>query len=402
MIQSGPDNRITKITLLAVSTLTVMAVATIAPALPAMRAAFAEVPNVDLIVRLVLTIPGLFIVMGAPVAGVIVDKYGRKRLLVVSTVLYGVAGSSGFVFDSLTGLLIGRALLGIAVAGIMISVTTLIADYYQGQARAKFMGMQAAFMNLGGVVFTAAGGFLADVTWQTPFLIYLIALVMVPFAMVALFEPKRQAVAQDDGATDQAGSGFPFNRLVIVYITAFIMMTVFMMMAVQLPFLLEVVAGASATQSGLALSGGIVFSIPPSLLYARIRTHLEIPTIVAIGFGLFGVGYAVIGFADGFGQMFAGAAVAGIGLGLLMPTFNIWLAERTPARYLGRAFGLLTTFIFFGQFVSPFVTQPLSQQVGLGMSFTVVGVAMLAIGMGYFIGGRLIPAMRSTARMQQR
>ena len=119
----------------------------------------------------------------------------------------------------------------------MISVTTLIADYYQGQARARFMGMQAAFMNLGGVVFTAAGGFLADVTWQTPFLIYLIALVMVPFAMVALFEPKRQAVAQDDGATGQAGSGFPFGQLVIVYITAFIMMTVFMMMAIQLPFL---------------------------------------------------------------------------------------------------------------------------------------------------------------------
>ena len=107
MIQSGPDNRITKITLLAVSTLTVMAVATIAPALPAMRAAFAEVPNVDLIVRLVLTIPGLVIVMGAPVAGVIVDKYGRRRPLVVPTVLCGVAGNHGFVVDYVPGRLVG-------------------------------------------------------------------------------------------------------------------------------------------------------------------------------------------------------------------------------------------------------------------------------------------------------
>jgi len=172
MFQAHPERQLTKITLLVVSSLTVMASATIAPTLPAMHAAFSDLPNVDLLVRLVLTIPGLFIVLGAPAAGFIVDSYGRKRLLVVSTFLYAITGSAGYFFDSMTAILIGRALLGIAVAGVMISVTTLIADYYQGEARARFLGRQAAFMNFGGVLFTAAGGFLADVTWQTPFLIY--------------------------------------------------------------------------------------------------------------------------------------------------------------------------------------------------------------------------------------
>ena len=122
---------------------------------------------------------------------------------------------------------------------------------------------------------------------------------------------------------------------------------------------------------------------------------------MAIGFALFGVGYPVIGYADGFGQMFAGAAIAGIGLGLLMPTFNVWITEKTPAKYLGRAFGLLTTSIFLGQFISPFMTQPLSQQVGLGMSFTVVGAVMLALGLTYYIGGRFIPEIQASSLTEQ-
>ena len=69
MFQAHPERQLTKITLLVVSSLTVMASATIAPALPAMHAAFSDLPNVDLLVRLVLTIPGLFIVLGAPAAG---------------------------------------------------------------------------------------------------------------------------------------------------------------------------------------------------------------------------------------------------------------------------------------------------------------------------------------------
>jgi len=34
-------------------------------------------------------------VIGSPIAGLIVDRFGRKRLLLIATLLYGLAGSSG-------------------------------------------------------------------------------------------------------------------------------------------------------------------------------------------------------------------------------------------------------------------------------------------------------------------
>jgi MFS family permease len=119
MNRLNPDLPLLKGTLLVASALTVMAGATIAPSLPTMQARFVEVAHADLLVRLVLTLPALFVVIGAPLAGLMVDRWGRKPLLVVSLPLYGLAGSSGFFLESLSGILVGRALLGLAVAGIM-------------------------------------------------------------------------------------------------------------------------------------------------------------------------------------------------------------------------------------------------------------------------------------------
>ncbi|QYO63035.1 MFS transporter [Leptolyngbya sp. 7M] len=112
----NPDTLPVKATLLLVSTLTVMAGATIAPSLPAMRQYFSAVANADYWVRLVLTVPALFIALGAPIAGTIIDRFGRKGLLGLAVFLYGLAGSSGFVLSSIGPILLGRMLLGLSVA----------------------------------------------------------------------------------------------------------------------------------------------------------------------------------------------------------------------------------------------------------------------------------------------
>jgi MFS family permease len=151
--QTNFDSVFTKISLLLISTLTVMSGATIAPSLPAMREYFADIPNADYLVRLALTLPALLIALGAPVVGLIIDRLGRKPLLLLALILYGLAGSSGLFLNSLNLILVGRVFLGISVAGIMTTATTLIADYYTGNARAQFLGLQAGFMGLGGVVF---------------------------------------------------------------------------------------------------------------------------------------------------------------------------------------------------------------------------------------------------------
>ena len=379
---NNPDasSNLTKITLLLVSTLTVMSGATISPSLPAMQSHFSEVANVDFWVRLVLTVPALFIVVGSPIAGQIVDKVGRKPLLLGSAILYGFAGSSGFLLDSLFAILIGRALLGLAVAGVVVSATTLIADYYQGDARASFMGLQAAFMGFGGVLFLSVGGFIADLSWRFPFLIYLFSWLMLPGIVLALYEPSRSVDDSEASTdTDAPSAKLPTKLLALIYASVLLQQIVFYLIPVQLPFYLEQLTGAGAAQTGLAIAFSILFSAFASMGYSRLKRRLSFIKILAISFGLIGLGYVGIGLVSSYWLVLLVLIPTGIGLGLMMPNLNVWTANEVPDALRGRALGGLTTFMFLGQFLSPIVSQPARQNLGMTATYGLVGVFLFVL-----------------------
>lgn len=364
-----------KITLLVISTLTVMAGATIAPSLPAMQQHFANIPNVGYWVRLILTVPALFIAIGAPFVGVLIDKLGRKPLLTTALVVYGLAGSSGLWLNTVGFILVGRALLGFSVAGIMTTATALIADYYTGPTRGQFLGLQAAFMALGGVVFLTVGGFLADINWRMPFFIYLIALLLVPCVLLLLPEPNRTASGVQANVQDEPVS-LPMNLVVLTYGVALLTQIVFYLIPVQLPFYLQGLVNANASQSGLAIALTTLCSAISSILYQRVKARLSFINIYGVAFLNMALGYGLISLANGYGLVLPGLAIAGLGLGLLMPNMNFCLTSISPGATRGRVLSGLTTSFFLGQFLSPLFSQPLSQSVGLSATYAIAGAFM--------------------------
>ncbi len=353
-----------------------MAGATIAPSLPAMQEYFKDVDNATLWVKLVLTLPALFIVFGSLIAGVVVDRFGRKPLLLASVLLYGFAGASGYVFDSLLYILIGRAFLGLAVAGIMVTAITLITDYYDGASRAGFLGLQTGFMGLGGVLFLSLGGFLADQNWRFPFLIYLFAWLLLPLVIWAIPEPQRAKIPISSSLPT-----FPVKLLAFIYGVAILNQIIFYLIPVQLPFYLKELANANASQSGLALALTTLFSAAASFFYGKVKQHLGFFSILVLAFGLIGSGYSIIGLFHIYALVFVGLAIAGMGVGLLMPNLNLWIATEVSEAARGRALGGSTTFFFLGQFLSPLVTQPVSQTVGLSTTYALAGGVMLVCGL---------------------
>jgi MFS family permease len=388
MKASNPNSPQLKITLLLTSTLTVMAGATIAPSLPEMQNHFANQENVAFLVRLILTMPALFIVIGAPIVGIMVDKFGRKPVLAGAALLYGLAGTSGFILNSLGSILVGRAFLGLAVAGIMTSVTTLIADYYPGQARANFMGLQAAFMGFGGVAFLSLGGYLADQNWRSPFLIYLFSLVLLPFIYLALFEPNRQ-IKNPSTKEDVPSDKLPIKNVLLIYGIALISQVVFYLIPVQLPFYLKTLANATASQSGLAIAFCTLFSACASFLYGKLKARFSFLSIAILDFILLGCGYSIIGMAPNYPLVLLGLGISGMGLGLLMPNLNVWISSITTDILRGRALGGLTSFFFLGQFLSPIIAQPITKIVGgLAMVYASAGLLLLGLSVVLFIFGK--------------
>ncbi len=362
--------------LLLVSMMTVMAGATIAPALPSIRHAFADAPGADLWVRLMLTLPGLFTAIGAPIAGALIDRFGRKRLLVGAIVLYGVSGTLPGVLSSLPLMLFCRALLGLAVGGLMTTATALITDYYEGPARGGVLGRQASFMGLGGVVFLLAGGLLADLSWRAPFTLYLYAFLVLPLVLGFITEPERK---REPGAAAAPRVALPWASLGLIYALGLVGMTFFYMIPVQMPFLLQRMGVTAALLAGLAIATSTLVAALVSLRYGWVRQRLAYRGIVAVTFLFMAAGFSLVGTASTYAPVLLGMAVSGLGQGLLLPNLSNWAGDTAPGPARGRVLGGLTTSIFLGQFLSPIVTQPLVAALGFGGTFLVAGGLLAAL-----------------------
>jgi MFS family permease len=360
-------------TLLLGSTIPVMAATILSPALPGMAAAFTGVPNAGFWVRQAFTLPALFIAIGALFAGPMLDRLGRRPVLIVSLILFGLAGTAGYFLNSLPEILVSRAVLGIAVAGITSGFTTLILDYFKDSELNQFLGYQAAAMGLGGMVFLFAAGVLAESGWRAPFLMHLFAFIVLLGVIFFIDEPQSEA-AGPEAAVEKIP--FPWRRLAPVYAATFIGMAIFFIFPVQIPFYLS---EASASQVGSALALQTVSSIFVALLYPRLKARYAFFTIFSLTYLALGLNHFVVSLSTTYLLVIAGLIIGGVAPGLFPPNTNGWLASIAPAQLRGKAVGYLTSALLLGQFASPLITQPFITRIGLPATFALAGVAALAM-----------------------
>lgn len=374
-----------RITLLGASTLTVMAGATIAPSLPAIARVFHEAPRADARVPLVLTMPALAIMLTATGAGYVLDRFGRKRLLIASLALYAIAGAAGLWITSIDSLLLSRALLGLGVAGIMSSATTLVADYFTGPGRQAFMGAQGAAMAGGGIVFPLLGGALAEHHWRGPFAVYLAALLLLPGAWLCIHEPAH-AQSLHRRATDADHEPVPWSLVVLICAAATVGMTVFYLIPVHLPFRLATLFGDAPSRTGAAIAVLSACGATASLQYRRVRRYMNCASVCAVLFTAIGAGLIVLAHATHVATVMFAMVLCGFGISPLMPNLNVWLTDRTPARVRGRVIGVLTACVYLGQFVSPLAARPITVRHGLAGvrgAFGLAGIAALVVAAAF-------------------
>ena len=366
------------LTLLAASGLTVMAGAIVAPSLPGIRAAFSGVPQVELLARLVLTAPALAVALLAPLAGGLLDRVGRRPVLLGALVLYALAGASGLVLPTLPGLLVGRAFLGAAVAGVMTAATTLITDAFHGETRRRVLGLQAAWTGASGAVFLVLGGALASVSWRAPFAIYLIAPLLIP-AVLALVPGGRlpeAAAPRDAGDTsdkpetgDTTETMTPRGALGMLLALAGLSMALLYLVPVQVPFLLTARLQAEGPAIGGAISVMTALSVVGSVAFSRLLGLLGRRRLHSLGFALVALGFALLAVAESWPLHIIALGLAGLGFGPILPALVHDASELASETRRGAVMGALTASLFAGQFVSPILVQPLVANGGIGAVF---------------------------------
>lgn len=364
-------SNLTKLTLLLVSLTTMMSNVAIVTVIPHLKDYF-DHDNIEFFSRLMITMPSLMIAILAPFLGHIIYKVGKKSSAISALILFGVAGSAGLYLNSIETLLISRAFLGIAIASLMIVSTSLVGDYFSGEKRHKYMGLQSAFISLGGVIFVVGGGILSDIEWRLSFAIYLIGFALLPFVVKYLVEFN----GNRDNQLDEQQELNP--NLFGIYLLAFLLMVIFYVLPTQMPFLIINHFGASGTYTGAIISLAFVFNGLGALTFAKLKRTFSFAHIYMMGMGIIAIGFIVVSLIQNLYLFFLTAPILGFGGGLMMTNVSAWMLSRAHHTKRVKSSGYLTSSLFMGQFFSPILTMPIVSYFGVQHFFLVFGLIIIA------------------------
>ncbi|CAM2157903.1 Predicted arabinose efflux permease, MFS family [Paraburkholderia tropica] len=334
----------------------------IAPVLPLMRREFSATPHAELLTVIALVVPGLMIALFSPAVGAIVDRVGRKRLYLLAISLYAVAGILPWWLTNLYAIVASRVFIGLAEAAISTIATALVANYFSGLERQKWLTMQHASASVIAVAMFSIGGVLGSLSagWRTPFLVYGCAIIFLPLIAKFIWEP---TVAQR--ASSPVPARLPFPWRATGPLSAFVLFAsvMFFVVPVQISFLMTA-RGVSAPAI-IGLGGAIANAgIPLGSFIFHKFARWPINRLLVVAFALLATGFFTIAQLPSVYATVTGAFIAGIGSGMALPLLGTWLISRLPFEQSGRGTGCYMGAFFLGNFLSPLLVALLAYRGG--------------------------------------
>ncbi|MER5703827.1 MFS transporter [Micromonospora sp. NPDC002296] len=150
--------------------------------------------------------------------GALADLFGRRRVYAVGLVIFAVAGLAGAVAGNIVLLDVARALAGIGAAAAATSASALLADAFQGPARARAFSLFGTSIGVGLAFGPSSAGLLIETFgWRAVFAVPAMATCAV-LALVPLLPESRPARA---GGVDWAGT-VTFTSALLLLIFGFV------------------------------------------------------------------------------------------------------------------------------------------------------------------------------------
>jgi MFS family permease len=268
-------------------------------------------------------------------------------------------------------LIIVSALLGVGAGIIIAFSTSLVSRFFSGEQRTRQYGYVSALTNIILVVATAVTGYLADIRWRLPFVVYLLPIVSILLVPAIKKSDKDFShKASEDVAADNAGK-VDYKRLVKYMLYYLLITYLVMVVSIDMPFLLGKYGYDSAV-SGYVTSLFFIAMMLPGLFINRIiavlRGGILIFSLLLIALGLFDV-Y----FNDSLIFIIFGCVAAGVGYGIAQPYIYDVTASLASPQKSTYALALLMTMNYVAILVSPFFVDWMQELFGVkGVRFPFV------------------------------
>ena len=309
--------------------------------------------------------------------GMLGDRYGRKKMLVLALLLFGVASIACALAPSAEAFIAARALLGLGGAVMLPMVLGLLPVLFDEAERPRAVGAITAAAMLGYPIGPLLGGWmLTRFDWSWVFLINVPVVALAVLAVIVLLPESRSSArkridvigvalsagglalltygvisAGDVGWADRSAlaellaGALALAGLVVwerrvdaplidpslfrlpgfawgAALSSIVSFAMFGLLFAA-PLYFQVVRGADAQGSGIRLLPLIAGMLVGGAFADRITARVGARAVASVGFGLLAAALALgatTAVATGDAQALAWVALAGLGLGLVLPT----------------------------------------------------------------------------------
>ena len=336
-----------------VTLMAVLGVSSITPAFPKIvRELNVSSQAIGLLIT-VFTLPGVFL---TPVLGVLADRFGRKKILVPSLFLFGLAGGACAFTQSFNVLLIFRFLQGVGAASLGSINTAIVGDLYSDKERIVAMGYNASVLSIGTATYPALGGTLAIIGWNYPFFLPLMAIPVGVFVLLWLKNPEPENKQSFKEYLKNALQSVKNRQVIGLFIASIITFIIlYGPYLTYFPLLLGHSFAASSLVIGVLMSSMSLTTALTASQLGKLSKIFSERTLIKAAFFLYSFALLLITFVPKLWVFLVPTIIFGIAQGINIPHIQTLLAGLAPMEYRAAFMSINGTVLRLGQTLGPVI-----------------------------------------------
>ena len=311
-----------------VTIVTMMGGSVISPALPAIQQAFIiETSKIGLLMT-AFSLPGI---ISIPIAGIMTDRFGRQKVIVPMLLLYSIAGSLCFFAPNFEVLLLLRFLSGLGAGSLATLSLILIGDLFNDKEQKEALGYRTSFGYFSNGILPIFGGFLAVISWNYPFLLFLLGIPISLMAMAVLVNEKIDNQSTIKEYLIEVGRGLSNVRTAsLLTIAPTLMMINQGILATFLPIYIDSKFGVSAAIIGIIISTRVIAGSLIAFFMGKLTEIVKEEWLLISSMIVLAITIIFIPFVTSVWFMIGPVMFMGFALGVSFPAFQSLLISEAP------------------------------------------------------------------------
>ncbi|KKQ23720.1 MAG: Major facilitator superfamily transporter [Candidatus Roizmanbacteria bacterium GW2011_GWC2_37_13] len=320
-----------------------------------------------------------FQLIASPIFGRLSDRYGRKKLLIISQ----LGSAVGYLILGLAGnlplLFLSRIIDGITGGNISIA-QAYIADVTTKENRARGMGLIGAAFGLGFIFGPAIGGALSKISYSTPaYFATAVSLITVLTTIFFLKETVNEDKASHSPRTKfsltefkRVLSLYPIGLLISVF---FLLNTAFSIMQGNFALWTQKTFNFEPSQNGwLFTYVGILAVLIQMQVLPRVIKKFHENNILLISLLSMFIGLTLIPLSKHPNFLYVALFFIPLGNGLANPTIQALASENVPKEEYGETLGIMQSAGSMGRILGPIIGGEIFQALGKDIAFYFAGL----------------------------